>query len=289
MHLGCHAEFAWDPGKSAAGCRAHLAILRARCFRRAVTATNTNGAAVPSIASTSEEPPSSLARAAAVARASPVVCTSTDPRDPGTRATLQAWLDAIPVLERRPLSPTTRGRLEDSRAVIAELARVLSGTEEGEGRASERMLHLATSRGRVHGICSMFACPRATFIELLVTAPWNLLGPEDPPDPRTVRGAGTALVAAASTWSVARGCGGAVALQAATLRAAAFYERLGFRRMHAADGPLGLVPSGASGWSPEILRVAAGQPGPKERDMPWLYLEPGRAFAAPRPMMPAVG
>jgi GNAT superfamily N-acetyltransferase len=204
------------------------------------------------------------------------------------RATLQAWLDAIPVLERRPLAASTRERLADSRTVVGELARVLDGLEPGEGRSADRSLHLATARGRVHGVCSMFACPRATFVELLVTAPWNLLGPEDPADPRSVRGAGTALVAAASTWSAARGCGGAVALQAATLRAAAFYERMGFRTMRQDDGPLGLVPPGEAGWSPEILRVAAGRPGPRDHEMPWLVLEPSRAFAAAaRPQAPA--
>jgi GNAT superfamily N-acetyltransferase len=203
------------------------------------------------------------------------------------RATLQSWLDAIPVLERRSLSPTTRARLEDSRLVVGELARVLEGTEAGEGRSADRTLQLATARGRVHGVCSMFACPRGTFIELLVTAPWNLLGPEDPADPRTVRGAGTALVAAASTWSAARGCGGAVALQAATLRAVTFYERMGFREMRQDDGPLGLVPPGDGGWSPEILRVATGRPGPKEREMPWLVLQPSGAFAAARRESPA--
>lgn len=245
---------------------------------------------MPSIASTSEEPPSSFARAALATRASPVLCTPADPRDPGTRATLAAWLDAIPVLERRPLTPETRARLADSRAVIGELARVLDGTEAGEGRSADRTLHLATARGRVQGVGALFACPRATFVELLATAPWNVLGPGDPPDPRTVRGAGTALVAAASAWSAARGAGGAVALQAATLRAATFYERLGFRPMRAEDGPLGLVPPGDAGWSPEILRVAAGRPGPREREMPWLVLEPRRAFASTAaPQAHAVG
>jgi len=243
---------------------------------------------VPSIGNTSEEPPSSLARAASAARAS-ILCTPTHPRDPGVRATLQAWLDAIPVLERRPLTADTRARLADSRTVVGELARVLDGSEPGEGRTADRSLHLATARGRVHGVCSMFACPRATFIELLVTAPWNLLGPGDPPDPRTVRGAGTALVAAASTWSAARGCGGAVALQAATLRAATFYERMGFRPIRPDDGPLGLVPPGDAGWSPEILRVAAGRPGPKEREMPWLLLAPRQAFAAAAQLPAAAG
>lgn len=242
---------------------------------------------MPSLGNTSEEPPSSAARAEARARA-PFRCTATHPRDPEARATLEAWLDAIPVLTRRPLSAPTRERLEDSRLVLGELARVLDGAEPGEGRASERTLHLAVTRGRVHGVASMFACPRATFVELLVAAPWNLLGPDDPPDPRTVRGAGTALVAAASTWSAARGCGGAVSLQAATLRAAAFYERLGFRRMRPEDGPLALVPPGDAGWSPEIQRVASGRPGPREHEMPWLLLEPSCGFAA-NPRVTAAG
>ena len=77
---------------------------------------------------------------------------------------------------------------------------------------------------------------------------------------------------------------------AATLRAAAFYERLGFRRMCPDDGPLSLVPPGDGGWSPEILRVAAGRPGSKEREMPLLLLEPGRSFGASRrPRLSAVG
>jgi hypothetical protein len=205
-----------------------------------------------------------------------ILCTSTQPRDASARAALQSWLDAIPVLERRALTAATRARLEDSRAVCGELARVLDGTEAGEGRPSERTLRVATARGRIQGLCTMFACPRATFVELLVTAPWNLLGPDDPPDPRTLRGAGTALVTAASGWSAARGCGGAVALQAASLRAAAFYERLGFRWMRCEDEPLSLVPPGDDGWSPEIQRVAAGRAGAREREMPWLLLDAAR-------------
>jgi GNAT superfamily N-acetyltransferase len=244
-----------------------------------------NGAFVPAISSTSEDPPSPLARAVD-ARAVPIVCITVHPRDETTRATLQAWLDAIPVLGRRELSAPTRARLADSAAICAELARVLDGTEAGEGRAAERTLHVVTARGRVHGICSMFACPRGTFVELLVTAPWNVLGAEDPSDPRTVRGAGTALVAAASSWSERRGCGGAVALQAATLRAAAFYERLGFRPMGSDDQPLSLVPPGEGGWSASILRLARGRPDAEERRSPWMLLEPSRARATPADGVP---
>jgi hypothetical protein len=60
--------------------------------------------------------------------------------------------------------------------------------------------------------------------------------------------------------------------------------------MRPEDGPLGLVPPGDAGWSPEILRVAAGRPGPREREMPWLGLEPSRSFGvAARPRIPATG
>jgi hypothetical protein len=245
---------------------------------------------MPSIASNSEEPPSQLARAFQ-ARALPLLCTPTHPRDVRPRVTLEAWLGAIQVLQRRELSAPTRARLGDSRAVCAELLGVLDGTEPGEGRASDRTMHLATASGRIHGLCTMFACPGGTFVELLVTAPWNLLGPDDPSDPRTVRGAGTALVAAASEWSARRGCGGAVALQAATLRASAFYERLGFRAMRVDDAPLSLVPPGEAGWSSSILRLARGRPGGEERESPWMLLEPRRApwAAAERVAIPAAG
>jgi hypothetical protein len=246
---------------------------------------------VPSIGNTSEEPPSHLAAPTVHARALPILCTTVQAEDAETRATLRAWLDAISVLERRELSTQTRARLADSRAVCAELARVLDGTEAGEGRTSERTMSLATARGRVHGMSSMFACPGGTFVELLVTAPWNLLDGDDPSDPRTVRGAGTALVAAASRWSAARGCGGVVALQAATSRAAAFYERLGFRLMRADDDPLSLVPRGDEGWSSSILRLAHGHPGPEEHRSPWMLLERSSASttAAVQVAMPAVG
>jgi hypothetical protein len=245
---------------------------------------------VPSTCSTSEDPPTHLARAA-VARAFPIVCTTAPAADPAVRATLQAWLDAIPVLERRPLSTRTRARLADSRAVCTELARVLDGAEAGEGRTSERTMHLATACNRVQGMSSMFACPAGTFVELLVSAPWNLLDRDDPCDPRTVRGAGTALVAAAMRWSVARGCGGAVALQAANAGAVEFYERLGFRAMRADDDPLAIVPPGDAGWSPSILRVACGRPGAEERRTPWMLLEASgaRRTAAEQAPIPAVG
>jgi hypothetical protein len=235
---------------------------------------------------TSEEPPSSLARAAE-ARAPRITCAALAPGDPGARATLQAWLAAAPALARRSGSCETRVRLADARRIGRELARVLDGLEPGEGRAAERTLHVAVALGRVHAMSSMFACPGGTFVELLVTAPWNLLGADDPPDARTVRGAGKALVATAAAWSLARGCGGAVALQAGNARSAAFYDHLGFRELRPEDEPLALVPSGERGWSPEILRVAAGRPGPAERRQPWLVLPGARADALAAPLRAA--
>jgi len=227
--------------------------------------------------STCEDPPSQLARLVQGRAPGIAVSTALDARDPAAHATLRSWLDAIAVLERRDLSPRTRARLGDSRRLCGELDRVLAGVEPGEGCAPERTLHVALARGRVHGMASMFARPGGTFIELLVTAPWNVLGADDPPDPRTVRGAGTALVAAASEWSRRRGCGGRVALQAENRRALVFYDRLGFRPMRPEDHPLSLVPRGRQGWSTSIVRVARGRCGVEEARSPWLLLDPRRA------------
>lgn len=224
--------------------------------------------------SSCEDPPSQLARAAAAARAPSIVCSTLHPCAPAPRAALEAWLKAVPVLQRRELTDRTRLRLEDARRLCEELARVLTGEEPGEGRPAERTLHVAVARGRVLALSSMFACPRGTFIELLVTAPWNVLGPDDPSDPRTVRGAGSALVWAAARWSWRRGCAGRVALQAENARALAFYEHLGFCGMRPEDLPLTLVPPGELGWSGSILRLARGRAGAEEARSPWLLLDP---------------
>lgn len=197
--------------------------------------------------------------------------------DPEAASTLEAWLKAIHVLEARHLSAATRQRLQDCGRICEELAGVLAGVEPGEGKAAERTLHFALIRGRIQAVSSMFACPRGTFIELLVTAPWNVLGRDDPADPRTVRGAGTALVKQAIQRSWHRGCRGRVALQAENVRTLPFYERLGFYRMSPADRPLTLVPPGEKGWSPSIVRVALGQPGPEEETSPWLVLDPSQS------------
>ncbi|HSN14272.1 MAG TPA: GNAT family N-acetyltransferase [Anaeromyxobacteraceae bacterium] len=233
-----------------------------------------------------EEPPSTTARPLQ-GRAS-IVTLQVQPEDSVARAALRAWLDAVPLLEQRDLTATTRTRLEDGRRIAEELANVLEGREPGEGRARERTLHIALARDRVQGLCSMFACPGGTFIELLVTAPWNALGPDDPPDPRTFRGAGTALIGTASHWSARRGTGGRVALQAENARAGAFYERLGFRPLLPGDEPLAMVPPGEQGWSPAILRLAMGRPTAEEVRSPWLVLDPLRLRAGaalpPRPL-----
>jgi GNAT superfamily N-acetyltransferase len=227
-----------------------------------------------------EEPPSPTAHPLQ-GRAPSIVTLQVPPHDPAARNALEAWLDAIPLLLQRDLTPTTRTRLADDGRIAEELASVLDGREPGEGRGPDRTLHLALARDRVQGLCSMFACPGGTFVELLVAAPWNVLGRQDPPDPRTVRGAGTALIEVASLWSARRGTGGRVALQAENPRAAAFYERLGFRPLLPRDEPLTIVPPGERGWSPEIVRVAMGRPSAAEVRSPWLVLEPLRVVAAP--------
>lgn len=224
--------------------------------------------------STLEEPPERTARPKG--RATVDRCTSLHPQDPAARITLDEWLGAVRVLESRPITPLTRQKLQDCRRIADELARVLAGTEPGEGTAAQRTLRAAVGSGRIQALSSMFACPGATFVELLVTAPWNLLGADDPPDLRTVRGAGAVLVAEALEWSRRRGCGGRVALQAENARSMGFYERVGFRRMAAGDRPLSLVPPGDRGWSPSIVRLALGVPGPEEEQSPWLVLEPPR-------------
>ena len=220
----------------------------------------------------SDEPPEPAARPA-LGRAS-LRAEQVSPSDPAWCSTLEGWLEAIRQLEGRPVSAATRIKLEDSRRICSELLQVLRGTGPGEGRAAERSLLAVRALGRTQALSTMFACPGATFIELIATAPWNLLGREDPSDPRTVRGAGSTLVRHAVTWSQARGCAGRVALQADNPRALSCYEHMGFRRMQPEDGPLAFVPRGDRGWSPEILRVAQGCPEPDEKSSPWLLFDP---------------
>lgn len=201
------------------------------------------------------------------------LCTDLSPGDPAVRATLQDWIATAAVLATRPLTPRTRLKLEDSQRIAEELAHVLANEEPGEGTPERRRLLGVTSRGQLQAIVSAFVCPRGTFVELLLAAPWNLLGPDDPCDLRTVRGAGAVLLARLEERSRERGCGGRLALMAENPRSLERYERLGFRRMCAADGPLELVPCGREGWSQSILRVARGSPGPEEERCPWMVLE----------------
>jgi GNAT superfamily N-acetyltransferase len=198
------------------------------------------------------------------------------PSDPSVLSTLAEWQRAANALLARDVLPGTRLRLADHLRVAGEMARVLSGEEEGEGRASERRLVATDADGRVEALCTWFTCPGGIFIELLVTAPWNLLRGGDPHDARAVRGAGAAIVNAAAAQ--ARRRGGRVALQAENRRAAEVYGRWGFAPMTFVDRPLDLVPPGDAGWSESIVRVARGSTGAEEARMPWLVT---RAAAVP--------
>jgi len=229
-----------------------------------------------------DEPPQRTARPEA-RRAFSLSAERVSISDPTWCTTLDAWLDVIGPLKHAPVSPATKAKLEDSRRICSEFVRVLRGKEPGEGRGCERSLFAVRALGYTQALSSMFACPEGTFIELMATAPWNLLGKDDPPDPRTLHGAGSALVGEAVSWSRLRGCGGRVALQAENPRTLGFYQRIGFRRMAPGDKPLALVPRGESGWSPEILRVAEGCQGPEEERAPWLVLNPVEAVDCTRP------
>jgi hypothetical protein len=216
----------------------------------------------------SDEPPERTARPGdgrAALRAETVSAC-----DPTWQSTLESWLAALPGLTGLKVSPLTASKLADSHRICQELLDVLRGAAEGEGRSAERSLFAVRALGRVQAISSMFACPKGVFIELIATAPWNLIGRGDPPDPRTVHGAGSALVKHAVAWSESRGSSGRVALQAGSGSSVGFYAKLGFRPLRPEDDPLTLVPPGERGWSPEILRVARGTPGPDEARSPWL-------------------
>jgi GNAT superfamily N-acetyltransferase len=201
------------------------------------------------------------------------------PSDPDLRAELRAWDWVARSLLSRGVSPATRPRLQDSRRIVAELLGVLDGHEEGEGPPPDRLIRAAVQRGQIQGLASIFLCPRAAFVELLASAPWNLLAPEDPPDARCVRGAGRALVLHASALARASGAGGRVTLQAENPRSLAVYERMGFTRIRPSDAPLALVPKNGKGWSAPVLRLAQGKPGPEERSSPWMILDPDRIAA----------
>ncbi len=222
-------------------------------------------------------------------RASFRIAQDLDPRDSALHATLRGWdWVARSLLSRGAVAAQTRTKLEDSRRIVAELLRVLGGDEPGEGTDAERHVAAAVADGRVQAVAALFACPRAVFVELVATAPWNLLAPGDPPDARSVRGAGGALLSHAERWSLVGGRGGRVALQAENPRALGVYERLGFARMRPSDAPLALVPRGDHGWSASILRLAQGRAGAEEERSPWMLLDPARS-REPRAVARATG
>jgi hypothetical protein len=212
--------------------------------------------------------------------------TDLSANDPAVRATLDHWIATAALLAARPVSPRTRLKLEDCRRITGELLDVVLGREPGEGTPEMRRLLGLASQGRLQALVSAFVCPRGTFVELLASAPWNLLGPDDPTDLRTVRGAGSALLARLEQRSRGRGHGGRLALLAENPRSRERYARLGFRLMGPGDRPLELVPPGRAGWSDSIRRVAAGRPGPEEERCPWLVLEPAAAAPSVRPGEP---
>jgi len=199
--------------------------------------------------------------------------------DPDLRTLLRGWDWVARSLLSRGACSEARSRLLDSRRIVGELLGVLDGQEEGEGTAPDRLIRAAVHRGQIQGVASIFLCPRAAFIELLASAPWNLLTPEDPPDARSVRGAGRALVLYASSLARASGAGGRVTLQAENPRSLSAYERMGFARIRPSDAPLALVPRNKKGWSAPVLRLARGEAGPEERSSPWMILDPDRLAA----------
>jgi hypothetical protein len=207
------------------------------------------------------------------------------PSDPALNLALREWdWMARGLLARGAVSAQTRPNLEDSRRIVGELGRVLAGDEPGEGIQEHRSVFVARRIGCIQAAAALFASPRAVFVELVATAPWNLLGAADPPDARMVRGAGTALLQHASAWSLATGGGGRVSLQAENPRCRAYYEWLGFERMTAADEPYTLVPRGPRGFSEPVRRVAEGREGPDEQRSPWMLFDPARpASVADRP------
>ena len=196
--------------------------------------------------------------------------------DPGLVALLRRWDWIARSLLSRGVSPPTRARLLDWRRIGGELLAVLEGQEDGEGAPAERLVRAAVHRGEIQAVATIFLCRRAAFVELLVSAPWNLLGPDDPPDARAVRGAARALVGAASALGRAGGARGRVALQAENPRCQELYERMGFTVMRPSDAPLALVPRGKKGWSAPVVRLARGEAGPEERRAPWMIYDPDR-------------
>jgi GNAT superfamily N-acetyltransferase len=229
-----------------------------------------------------EEPHERSARAPSPARAS-LTLQHLDPGDAALRAALGEWERlARSLLGAGDLDAETRSRLADDLRIVEELSNVLAGAEPGEGRADERQVVAVHAAGRLQGVCSYFECTGGVFIELLATAPWNLLRHAGARDPRGAKGVGAALLAHAVELSRDAGHGGRLALQAENPRCLEHYLKLGFAPMAATDDPFSLVPRGERGWSAPVLRLARGQPGPEEQAAPWLVLDPARSARAER-------
>ena len=206
-----------------------------------------------------------------------------DPGEDSLRAGLAGWERlAKAFLGAGELDTETRLRLEDDLRIVEELRRVLAGDEPGEGTDRERELCVVRGGGRMQGVCSLFECPGGVFLELLATAPWNLVRGSHGRDLRAFPGVGKALLARAAELSELNGHGGRIALQAENPRCLELYLRLGFALMQPEDEPLALVPRGDGGWSASLLRVAAGKPGAEEARSPWLVLDPARAASLAR-------
>ena len=223
----------------------------------------------PMIATSFEDP------AERIARPAPGVgftILTVDARDGALAAELTAWRVIAMALAAREEAAATRVRLEDDHRIVGELADSLAGAEARE----DRRYLVAVATGRVQAVCALFDCAGGAFVELVATAPWNLVRRAQP-DPRAAPGAGAALVAAAERRARARGCGGRVALQAENARARHAYERLGFAAMQSSDVPLALVPPGEVGWwSDSIARLARGCPAPEDVLAPWMPRDPER-------------
>ncbi|BDG07345.1 N-acetyltransferase [Anaeromyxobacter paludicola] len=199
------------------------------------------------------------------------------PPDAALLGLIHEWEAKARELRRRDVAAETRRRLSDDERLLFDLEETLTGEKPGEADAPGRVLRVARSGGRVQAVAALFRCRRAIFVEYLVAAPWNLLGPDDPPAIESRRGAGTALLVQAVRTSLAVGRGGRVALQAENPRCLAVYEHLGFQRMRPADLPRTLVPSREGWWTEPAARLAAGVESLAERESPWLLFDPARA------------